>query len=239
MATLSACCRWVMFYEGVGPDNRRSISMAVSSDGRGGWRRLGRPILEAGPQGAWDGGGVGAPCPVSMAGRVLRPMLYQPYARTCHRVPSARADGPYMRCLPGRSIVVLECCLNDLSSMSSHGKRCQACRPGRVTGRRPIAACRRAVARVLPWPEQRWRRSHRDRGGDHRQGGPRRVRGRALRLQAAAMRAVTLCWEAPHDTGAVREFSWMHAGAGWRKPGTGVQHSCCCHVRCWKRMCVG
>ena len=67
-------CRWVMFYEAVAPDNRRSISMAVSGDGRGGWRRLGRPILEAGPQGAWDGGGVGAPCPVSMAGRYPCPV---------------------------------------------------------------------------------------------------------------------------------------------------------------------
>ena len=58
-----------MFYEAVAADTRRSIGMAVSGDGRGGWRRLGRPILEAGPAGAWDSGGVGAPCPVSMAGR--------------------------------------------------------------------------------------------------------------------------------------------------------------------------
>ena len=60
--------RWVMFYEAVAPDDRRSIGMAVSRDGRGGWRRLGRPVLEAAPAGSWDAGGVGAPSPVSMAG---------------------------------------------------------------------------------------------------------------------------------------------------------------------------
>ncbi|CAL8468150.1 g7689 [Coccomyxa elongata] len=58
--------RWVMFYEGVARDNGRSIGMAVSADGRD-WRRLPRPVLEAGPPGAWDSGGVGAPCAVPMA----------------------------------------------------------------------------------------------------------------------------------------------------------------------------
>jgi hypothetical protein len=67
------CGRWVMFYEAVARDNTRSIGMALSRDGRSGWRRLGRPVLEAGPPGAWDAGGVGAPCPVSMAGDVLYP----------------------------------------------------------------------------------------------------------------------------------------------------------------------
>lgn len=61
--------RWVMFYEGVARDNSRSIGMAVSADGRD-WRRLPRPVLEAGPPGAWDSGGVGAPCAVPMAGTV-------------------------------------------------------------------------------------------------------------------------------------------------------------------------
>ena len=61
-------CSWIMFYEAVAADNRRSISLAVSKDGIKDWRRLGRPVLEAGQPGSWDAGGVGSPTIVSMAG---------------------------------------------------------------------------------------------------------------------------------------------------------------------------
>ena len=62
--------RFVMFYEAVSADGGRSISIAVSKDGIGGWQRLGRPILEPSDAG-WDSGAVGCPCPVSMAGAIL------------------------------------------------------------------------------------------------------------------------------------------------------------------------
>ncbi|KAG1653711.1 hypothetical protein FOA52_004271, partial [Chlamydomonas sp. UWO 241] len=63
--------QYVMFYEAVAADNTRSIGMAVSKDGRKGWLRcptpvLTRPAAEAGAP-AWDDGGVGAPCAVSMS----------------------------------------------------------------------------------------------------------------------------------------------------------------------------
>lgn len=57
-----------MFYEAVGADESRSISIAVSEDGLTQWRRLGQPVLSSGPQDAWDSAAVGAPCAVSMAG---------------------------------------------------------------------------------------------------------------------------------------------------------------------------
>ncbi|GLC40941.1 hypothetical protein PLESTB_000964300 [Pleodorina starrii] len=74
--------QFLMFYEAVATDNRRSIGLAVSKDGKT-WRRYPAPVLEsqqpaavaeeAGPSGAsdpWDGGDVGSPCAVSMsAGR--------------------------------------------------------------------------------------------------------------------------------------------------------------------------
>lgn len=57
-----------MFYEAVAPDNTRSISLAVSKDGVKNWKRLGKPILVGEKEDGWDSGGVGSPCPVSMAG---------------------------------------------------------------------------------------------------------------------------------------------------------------------------
>ncbi len=72
--------QFLMFYEAVGTDNRRSIGLAVSKDGNS-WRRYPAPVLEpavAAPgEGAeepaagsdpWDGGDVGSPCAVSMSG---------------------------------------------------------------------------------------------------------------------------------------------------------------------------
>jgi len=57
-----------MFYEAVAEDGARSIGAAVSRDGLRGWARLPAPVLAAGAPGAWDAGGVGAPCAVPMAG---------------------------------------------------------------------------------------------------------------------------------------------------------------------------
>lgn len=59
-----------MFYEAVAEDGARSIGAAVSRDGLRGWQRLPDPVLAAGEPGAWDAGGVGAPCAVPMAGAV-------------------------------------------------------------------------------------------------------------------------------------------------------------------------
>jgi hypothetical protein len=61
--------RYFMFYEGVAADGGRSIGVAVSEDGLSGWQRHPHPILEPSSEaGAWDGGAVGCPWAVSMAG---------------------------------------------------------------------------------------------------------------------------------------------------------------------------
>lgn len=70
--------QFLMFYEAVAIDNRRSIGMAVSKDGNL-WQRCPAPVLEPAaaapeqtPSGSdgWDDGDVGSPCAVSMsAGR--------------------------------------------------------------------------------------------------------------------------------------------------------------------------
>jgi hypothetical protein len=58
-----------MFYEAVAKDGTRSIGLATSPDGRSKWARAPAPLLErSGEPGAWDAGGVGAPCAVPMAG---------------------------------------------------------------------------------------------------------------------------------------------------------------------------
>lgn len=68
--------KYFMFYEGVGADDTRAIGVAVSDDGLRGWRRCPRPVLEgsggSGGGGAWDGGDVGCPWAVSMAGGAWR-----------------------------------------------------------------------------------------------------------------------------------------------------------------------
>jgi hypothetical protein len=57
-----------MFYEAVAADGTRSIGVATSPDGRGKWARAAAPLLApSGEPGAWDAGGVGAPCAVPMA----------------------------------------------------------------------------------------------------------------------------------------------------------------------------
>jgi hypothetical protein len=61
--------RFLMFYEAVAADGTRSIGAATSRDGRTGWARAPAPLLAPSAEpGAWDGGGVGAPCAVPMAG---------------------------------------------------------------------------------------------------------------------------------------------------------------------------
>lgn len=58
-----------MFYEAFDDNGQVSIGLATSDDGLVAWTRRQAPILEASSQeGAWDGGAVGSPCAVSMAG---------------------------------------------------------------------------------------------------------------------------------------------------------------------------
>ncbi len=65
----AASRRFFMFYEAVAADGGRSVGLAVSDDGLREWRRHDAPVLEASAApGAWDGGGVGTPWAVSMAG---------------------------------------------------------------------------------------------------------------------------------------------------------------------------
>ncbi|KAJ8626974.1 hypothetical protein MRB53_020281 [Persea americana] len=64
---------YLMAYEGIDADGRRSIGLAESSDGLSDWRRCGDgPILVAGlreeGEDGWDCGGVGCPCLVRMDG---------------------------------------------------------------------------------------------------------------------------------------------------------------------------
>jgi hypothetical protein len=60
--------QFLMFYEAVAADGSRSIGLATSSDGRSNWKRQLQPILQASDvAGAWDAGGVGAPCAVAMS----------------------------------------------------------------------------------------------------------------------------------------------------------------------------
>jgi hypothetical protein len=60
--------QYFMYYEAVGAGGSRSVGCAVSADGLSGWRRHAEPVLvAAAEEAAWDGGGVGTPCAVSMA----------------------------------------------------------------------------------------------------------------------------------------------------------------------------
>ncbi|KAK7362373.1 hypothetical protein VNO77_04484 [Canavalia gladiata] len=58
---------YVMAYEGVGADGRRSIGMAISPDGLKEWVRLqDDAVLKPSDKGCWDDMGVGSPCLVQM-----------------------------------------------------------------------------------------------------------------------------------------------------------------------------
>lgn len=71
-----------MFYEALDKQGRRCIGLATSGDGLRDWQRHPEPVLQASNEAdAWDGGGVGSPCAVSMAGGRWR--LY--YAGKKHR----------------------------------------------------------------------------------------------------------------------------------------------------------
>jgi hypothetical protein len=59
--------QFFMFYEGYGANGRRSIGVAVSKDGKSGWRRHSEPVLSAAEGDVWDSYEVGTPCAVSMA----------------------------------------------------------------------------------------------------------------------------------------------------------------------------
>lgn len=60
---------YLMVYEGVSEHGKRSIGMAVSSDGLKDWRRVqDSPVLEHSEEGGWDCEGVGYPCLVEMDG---------------------------------------------------------------------------------------------------------------------------------------------------------------------------
>ena len=59
--------QYFMFYEAFcRSTNRRSIGLAVSTDGVNDWKRLDKPVLEGSVDG-WDSGSVGTPWAVSMA----------------------------------------------------------------------------------------------------------------------------------------------------------------------------
>ncbi|KAH6798091.1 Arabinanase/levansucrase/invertase [Perilla frutescens var. hirtella] len=69
--------KYVMVYEGVGENGRRSIGMAVSSDGLKQWRRVDEgPVFEQSEEGGWDSEGVGSPCLVEMDGDTEEWRLY-------------------------------------------------------------------------------------------------------------------------------------------------------------------
>ncbi|KAK2969039.1 hypothetical protein RJ640_007904 [Escallonia rubra] len=69
--------KYVMAYEGVAADGRRSIGMAVSADGLKDWRRLqAGPVLKCCEEDGWDNEGVGSPCLVQMDGEADEWRLY-------------------------------------------------------------------------------------------------------------------------------------------------------------------
>ncbi|KAK9805256.1 hypothetical protein WJX72_009116 [[Myrmecia] bisecta] len=89
----SASKRYVMFYEAVADDDRRSIGLAVSRDGLRGWARLDRAVLEAAAGGdgsAWDAGGVAVQSwwrPAAVGGKIGKlcgAAAVSLHATTCH-----------------------------------------------------------------------------------------------------------------------------------------------------------
>ncbi|KAI3467315.1 hypothetical protein Pfo_023978 [Paulownia fortunei] len=69
--------KYLMVYEGVGANGKRSIGMAVSSDGLKHWKRLqDSPVFEQSQDGGWDCEGVGFPCLVQMDGDTKEWRLY-------------------------------------------------------------------------------------------------------------------------------------------------------------------
>lgn len=84
---------WFMFYEGVAPDGARSVGLAASQDGRGGWATVGsEPVLAPADADAWDSGSVGAPCAVAMSAGRWR--LYYSGRRVAAAAAGGGADEP-------------------------------------------------------------------------------------------------------------------------------------------------
>ncbi|KAK4430021.1 hypothetical protein Salat_1302800 [Sesamum alatum] len=68
---------YLMVYEGVNGDGKRSIGLAVSSDGLQHWRRVqDGPVFKQSEDGGWDCDGVGSPCLVQMDGDTEEWRLY-------------------------------------------------------------------------------------------------------------------------------------------------------------------
>ncbi|XP_061370882.1 uncharacterized protein LOC133313516 [Gastrolobium bilobum] len=68
---------YVMAYEGVDADGRRSIGMAISPDGLKEWVRVqDEAILKPSDKGCWDDKGVGSPCLVQMGTEANQWRLY-------------------------------------------------------------------------------------------------------------------------------------------------------------------
>lgn len=69
---------WLMYYEARDAEGRRAIAAATSEDGTK-WHRAGVVLEASSESGAWDAGGVGAPCAVPMAAGKWR-LYYAGYA---------------------------------------------------------------------------------------------------------------------------------------------------------------
>lgn len=67
---------YVMAYEGVAADGKRSIGLAVSVDGLKNWRVQDSPVLKWSEEDGWDDKGVGSPCLVEMDGEEDEWKLY-------------------------------------------------------------------------------------------------------------------------------------------------------------------
>nr|XP_027097208.1 uncharacterized protein LOC113716875 [Coffea arabica] len=69
--------KYVMAYEGVAADGKRSVGLAVSSDGLKEWRKFqDGPALKQSEEDGWDWEGVGSPCLVQMDGDADEWRLY-------------------------------------------------------------------------------------------------------------------------------------------------------------------
>ncbi|KAL9225955.1 hypothetical protein vseg_001824 [Gypsophila vaccaria] len=84
MGVINACVvrekkdgKYLMAYEGIAKDGKKSIGLAVSDDGLRDWRRVGdHPVLQASSENSWDSKGVGSPCLVQMEGDEHQWRLY-------------------------------------------------------------------------------------------------------------------------------------------------------------------
>ncbi|CAK7326121.1 unnamed protein product [Dovyalis caffra] len=69
--------KYLMAYEGVAADGKRSIGLAVSPDGLKDWRRFqDEAVLKPSVKDGWDNKGVGSPCLVQMEGEADEWRLY-------------------------------------------------------------------------------------------------------------------------------------------------------------------